>query len=218
MLDRHEIRKRLNGVDPFICTALAVRAAMRVLPLFCAQKDNRDAFWYWKAAERSTHLLSIMAAHRYGVYVAAKGIAINAGIGAMGAKGATAATAANAAANAAATDSSACYYIANTAVNAINTATSIANTVANADNAATTNDNAFKIFDAFGVDAAKFRSDLAQALTADLNAAATSQQISDPLKKEPAIRSGLLFFNHHCGAMASPHPSALYGRAFVLIL
>jgi hypothetical protein len=59
--DHDYFRKQFEGLPPKAQAILALRAAMRVLPLF-AYRQNSDAepFAYWKSGERGQHVLAII--------------------------------------------------------------------------------------------------------------------------------------------------------------
>lgn len=64
MLTREEIEQSLNRVPVETFAAIALRAALRVLPLLAAYPATRDGapFSVWHAQERSQHLLAILLA------------------------------------------------------------------------------------------------------------------------------------------------------------
>ncbi len=59
MLDREEIEKRLESVDPQLCVAFAVRCSLRSLPSLLTSEGN-EAFWYWDKEKRPYYVLALM--------------------------------------------------------------------------------------------------------------------------------------------------------------
>lgn len=69
MFDEDEIKSQLQGISQDKCVALAVRSAMRVLPVLAVQEKtntdhDRNAFWFWKEKERSDNLFKVLNGYR----------------------------------------------------------------------------------------------------------------------------------------------------------
>ena len=59
-LTKDEIEKRLQGVSSELCTAFAVRSALRVLPLLAVGKNYASPFWYWPSQDQGKHFLAVL--------------------------------------------------------------------------------------------------------------------------------------------------------------
>ncbi len=63
MLSRDEIKERLKGVDPKLCTAFALRCSLRIMPLLVKDPQQKP-FGYWREDAVTQHLLDLFIAQQ----------------------------------------------------------------------------------------------------------------------------------------------------------
>ncbi|MBX2805959.1 MAG: hypothetical protein KTR19_08310 [Hyphomicrobiales bacterium] len=69
MVDSDEIRHKLRDVPSSDIAALALRAAMRVMPVLAKRgKAGGDPFAYWPVADRSANLLAILRCYQISIF------------------------------------------------------------------------------------------------------------------------------------------------------
>ena len=68
--DEEYFKKQFEGLPPKATAAVALRAAMRVLPLLARPRNNDDEpFAYWKDGERSRNALTIFRCCEVSLFV-----------------------------------------------------------------------------------------------------------------------------------------------------
>ncbi len=68
MLTKDEIKKRLKGVDPKLCTAFALRCSLRAMPLL-AKDFQQKPFGYWQEDDALQYMLSLFIAQQVAAVV-----------------------------------------------------------------------------------------------------------------------------------------------------
>ena len=68
--DQDYFRKQFEGLPPKAKAIIALRAAMRVLPLLAYRRNSDDQpFSYWKEGDRDRHALDILRSYQASAFV-----------------------------------------------------------------------------------------------------------------------------------------------------